>query len=294
MRIPWKKRIDKRSPSEIDRVVAMATKSTPEEFKQFTSSTFQKDLQFLKRLVTEQRKRFEWARKKPEVQYLLKKVKNFYDDLIADGYVKKDPTLFEGRSFEEYKVGQAREEAVSLLEELAIDNKDYKEVFRKLNKVYVINYETLCNSYLIAPAQKISGHVIKNKARVLHILSSYRNKKHAKLLRSLIPQIRNSISHQDFLINPKEPKITFYDRRKRPLELAINEYVDIFWESYFLTIAFDIGYFDLQSGILDILIEAVDIVDNYLKKHDLKLVRAKEEALSLLDWAALIKSGKIS
>ena len=293
MRIPWKRKVSKSSPSEIDRVVAMAKKSTPEEFKQFTSSTFQKDLQFFKRLVMEQRERFEWAGNQPEVKYLLKKVKNFYDDLIADGHVKKNLSLLEGRSFEEYKVSQAREEAVSLLKKLRT-NKHYKEVFRKWNKVYVINYETLCNSYLVTPAQKISSRAIKDKAKVLHTLSSYRNKKHGELFRSLIPQIRNSISHQDFIIDPKEPKITFFDRRKPPLELTIDEYYDIFWELYFLTMAFDIGYFDLQSGILDILIEAVDTVDNYLKKHGLKLVRAKEEALSLLDWAVLIKSGKIS
>ena len=294
MRSSRKKMVARTIPSEIDRIADLADKMTHDELGKVISERFEKDLQFLKRLVTEQRKRHEWARKKPEIQHLLKKVENFYNDLIADEYVKKDLSLFGGRSFEYYKLGQAREEVTSLLEELRICDKDYKEVFRKANRAYVINYETLCDSYLVALAQKISGRPIRNKARVLYTLSSYRDKKHEELFKSLIPQTRNSISHQNFLIDPKQPKITFYDRGNPPLELTVEEYADIFWESFFLALAFDIAEFDLKSGTLDILIEAVDIVDDYAKKHDLKFVRGKEAPLSLLDWAVLIKSGKIS
>jgi len=299
LRIRLKKKAKKRArtPSEIERVVAMAKRTTPEEFKEFTSSTFEKDLQFFKRLVTEQRRRHAWARKKTAIQHLLKKVEDFYDDLIIDGYIKKDLSLFEGSNLEAYKVGQAREEETSLLKELRIGDKDYKKVFQKANRAYVINYETLCDSYLVALAQKVSGRPIRNKARVLHSLSSYRDKKHEELFRSLIPQIRNSISHQDFLIDPKQPRITFYDRRKPacdPITLSLEKYADIFWESFFLVFAFDIADFDLRSGILDILIEAIDIVNDYATKHDLRFVRGKEAPLSLLDWAVLIKSGKIS
>ena len=131
MRIRLKKKAKKRArtPSEIERVVAMAKRTTPEEFKEFTSSTFEKDLQFFKRLVTEQRRRHAWARKKTAIQHLLKKVEDFYDDLIIDGYIKKDLSLFEGSNLEAYKVGQAREEETSLLKELRIGDKGYKEVF---------------------------------------------------------------------------------------------------------------------------------------------------------------------
>lgn len=61
-----------------------------------------------------------------------------------------------------------------------------------------------------------------------------------------------------------------------------------------MTLAFDMAEFDLRSGILDILIEAVDVVDNFLKTHDVNVRAPKgEPGLSLLDWATFIKSGKI-
>jgi len=293
MRILSKKQVVKPIPSEIDRVVAMADAMTYDEMGKAISERFEKDLQLLKRLVMEQRERHEWARKKPEIQQMLEKVEKFYADLIADGYVKKDLNLLKKRGFEDYKLGQAREEVASLLQELKICDKDYKEAFRKANRAYLINYETLCDSHLAALAQKISGLPIRNKARILYTVSSYRDKKHEELFRSLIPQVRNAISHQNFVIDPKQPKVTFYDRGKTPLTLTIEEHASIFWESFYLALAFDIAEFDLKSGILDIIIEAVDIVDDYAKKHGLKFVRGKEAPLTLLDWAALIKSGRI-
>jgi len=203
--------------------------------------------------------------------------------------------LLGGDKLEWYKVGQARDEAEAVMVELErAKAENHKEVFRKWNKIYTIYYETLISSYLKQPAQKILGRPIENKTKILQTLSSYRKGKHSNLLESLKPHVRNSIQHQDFVINPIKPEVTFYDRKKTPLTLTFNEYFDILWESFFLTLAFDIASFDLKSGILDMLTEAVDVVDEYLKAHDLKLVRAPagEPALSILDWATYIKSGK--
>ena len=282
--------------SEIDRLMAVAEKSTPEEFDQFYTSSFEKDLLFFKRLVTERRKSTESIRKGPEIQPLLKKVENFYADLITDRYVKKNLSLLKnGGTLESFKVSQAIEEQTSFLEELRTGVNDYKEFFRKANKAYTINYETLCKSYLVPLAQKVLGHPIKSKATAIDTLSSYKNRKHEELFKSLIPQIRNSVSHQDFIIDPKMPRITFYDRKKSPLTLTLEEYSNIVWEGFFLSLAFSIADFDIVSDILDILLESIDIVNDYATKHDLKFVRGKNEApLTLMDWAVLIKTGRIS
>lgn len=130
--------------------------------------------------------------------------------------------------FQSQKISQSREEAASLVEEAL--SKPYKEAFKKLNKAYVIHYENLCNTYLRQLARKICGRAITNNAKVLKVVSSYKNNKHAELFRSLIPQIRNSVQHQDFVIDVKKPVITFYDRKKPPLSITLQEYSNIFWE----------------------------------------------------------------
>lgn len=210
-----------------------------------------------------------------------------------DGYIKKDLSLFERDKIEQWKSSQSRDEFVSLLKELdETQYRDYQKVFRNWNRAYANQYETIFNMYLIKPAQKISSRRISTKTRVLNTLKSYREEKHSELFSSLIPQIRNSIQHQDFIIDPKQPKITFYDKRKPPLTLTIKEYSKIFWESFFLVLAFDIACFDLTSNLIEIILESIDILNDYLKKHGKKLVEDKF-GLSILDLALLIKSGKI-
>jgi len=85
---------------------------------------------------------------------------------------------------------------------------------------------------------------------------------------------------------------TFYDRKKVPLTLTLEEYAEIFWECFFLTLAFDIAWFDLRYEIIGIMLEAIKIVDDFFKKQGSRLVPVKE-GLSILDWALLIESGKI-
>jgi hypothetical protein len=286
------KKIRRAEKGEIDAIVNISKKMTPDEFQEYLHKRFTEDFQVFKRLVFEQKEGFEKIRSQPQVKLLLKKVEDFYNDLISDGYIKKDFSLFESDKLEAWKWSQARDESISILRELDKTKQDYQEVFRKWNRVYANQYETLCNEYLVKPAQKILGKRIKNKARVLKTLSSYKEGKYAELFRSLIPQIRNSIQHQDFIIDPKQPKITFYDRNKPPLTLTLEECSEIFWEPFFLTLAFDISLSNLRSGIIEILLEAIDTVDDFFKKRGDKLMPDKE-GLSILDWALLIKSRKI-
>jgi hypothetical protein len=287
------KKIRRAKKSEIDAIVNISKKMTPNEFHKYMQKRFSEDFLVFKRLIKEQKKGFQRIKNQPPIKPLLEKVESFYNDLILDGHIKKDFSLFESDKLEEWKWSQSRDEAISLLRELEeTKHKDYQEVFRKWNRVHANQYETLCNEYLVKPAQKILGKRIRNKARVLKTLSSYKEGKYAELFGNLIPQIRNSIQHQDFLIDPKQPKITFYDRNKPPLTLTLEEYSEILWEPFFLTLAFDIAWFDLRSGIIEILIEAIDTVDEFFKKRGDKLM-PDEFGLSILDWALLIKTGKI-
>jgi len=283
----------KAKKSEINAIVTVSKKMTPDEVREYLHKRFAEDFQFFKRLIKEAKEGKQWIRNRPEIKPLLEKVENFYNDLISDGYVKKDFSLFESDKLEDWKRSQSRDEVVSLLRELDKTNdEDYQNVFRDWNRVYVNEYETIINTYLIEPSRKICGRRIRNKARVLNTLSSYKNGKYVELFRSLIPQIRNSIQHQDFIIDPKQPRITFYDRNKPPLTLTLKEYAKIFWEPFFLTLAFDVAWFDLRSGIIEILLEEIDIVHDFFKKRGDRLVPIKD-GLSILDWALLIKSGKI-
>jgi len=286
------KKPKKRSSPEIDKMMAMAEKLTPDELEEFISSTFVRDLQFLKRLIMEQKEGFDQPRKLAPLQYPVKEVANLYEDLVTDGRVRKDLSLFKKQELMGYKLAQATDEAMSILEEVvARPRDDYKKVLRKWNRVYAINYETLFNTYLVGLAEKLERHPISNKSEALRAICCYRNGKYAKLLESLIPQVRNSIQHQDFMISPRRPEITFYDRNKPPLRLGMEEYGIVLSESIYLTLAFNIAYFDLRFGVINAVIEAIDIVDDFLRKHGLRLKEGGP--LSLLEWASLIKTGKV-
>ena len=286
------KKLRRAKKSEIEAIVNISKKMTPNEFQEYIKKRFSEDFLVFKRLIQEQKEDFQSIRDQPPIKGLLENVKNFYNDLISDGHIKKDFSLFESDKLEEWKWSQSRDEATSLLRELETKHENYQEVFRKCNRVYANQYETLSNEYLVKPAQNILGKCISNKARVLKTLSSYKERKYVELFRNLIPQIRNSIQHQDFLIDPKQPKITFYDRNKSPLTLTLEEYSQTLLGVFFLILAFDIAWFDLRLGIIDILLEAIDTVDDYFKKQKDKL-KQDEFGPSILDWALLIKTGKI-
>jgi len=287
--------LKKISRGEIDAIVSAAKKMTPDEMSEYLQNRFRNDLKVFNRLVKEHRETHDWARTKPEISPLLEKVKDFYADLVSDGYIKKDFSLFKYDKTRNWKTSQSRTEFVGILKELdSGSGEDYARTFRKWNRAYVINYESIVSEYLVEPAQKIGGHPISDKARAIEILQKYKDGKHFDLFRSIVPLIRNSIQHQDFIIDPKQPKITFYDRKKTPMSLTIEEYSKIFWESYFLTMSFDIGAFDLKNDILDVLLEATNIVEEYLKKCGLKLKIREEGGLSILDLALLIKTGKVT
>lgn len=280
---------------ETDTIVSLARTRTPDEMKEYLYQRFMEDMGIFNRLVMERRQAHDWLRKQLPIIPLLKKVKELYADLESDGYLKKDMSLFEHDRIRRWITSQSRKEYADIMK--GLHNKKglrYDEVFRKWVRAYTINYESMISQYLVELALKISGKRISNNAKVLGTLKSYRQGKYSDLFKSLIPHVRNSIQHQDFIIDPKQPKITFYDRRKQPMSFTLEEYSQVVYESFFLTQSFDIADFDLRKNILDILLDAVNVVNGYIKKRRLKLSPREEGGLSILDLALLIKTGKIS
>ena len=284
-------RKQRKPQSESEIIIKLSERMTADELQKYFSSRFEDDLLFFKRVVTEEKERTDEIRSETALQPLLKEVKQFFDDLVSDGYVTKDLSLIKENHHELYIIGQQRDEARTILDEL-IEGKEKtnKEVLRKWNRLYVIYYETVLNSDLISLAEKISGKRITEKGKVLDKLKFYRNGRYADIFRSLIPQIRNSIQHRDFVIAPIKPEITFNDRNKPPLTLSMNEYYSKLSELIALSAAFDVATFDLEYSILKVLLNDIDVVYNFCKKHNLRFQKSKDSPLSLIDWASLIKS----
>jgi hypothetical protein len=279
--------------SEIASLVKNCRELSTDEMKAFLKGKFTQDIDFFSRLIIEHEKRIEWVKSQPTTCQLIIDAENFYDDLILDGFIKKDFDLFKQDIVENRKSAQSREEYCNNLDEL-ISNKniDQFEAFRKMNRTYVNNYESTINLYFISIAQKISGNPKATKGNVLSTLMNYREGKYSSLFDSFVPQIRNSIQHQNFIIDTHQPIISFFDNKKTPLVLPLRQYSEIFWKNFFVAIAFDAAYFELKQPLLKIIIEAVNTVQGFLKKRGTKLP-SRYKDLSILDLALLIKNGEL-
>jgi len=282
----------KNKESEIAVLLSSTEKMTPDEITQYLHNKFSTDLEMFKRLVKEQEQRNEEVKSFPPIKLLLEKLMPFYKDLILDGIIKKDFSLFERNELSNWKVGQSRKEASEYLEKIKSIKDSYRQIFINFNHFYVINYESLIGEYLLVPAQRIERKEELSKGRAIAVLLKYKEGKHSELFKCLIPQIRNSIDHRDFIIDPKQPKITFHDKDKPPMTLSVDEYREIIETIIPLTLAFDTMDFELKLPILRHLLDKIDIVSEYLKKNDLK-IEPIEGGLSILDLSLLIESGKI-
>jgi hypothetical protein len=283
----------KKIHSEIDLIHKLSDKMTADELQQYYSSRFENDLLYFKRVVLEQKERVDSLKSFSPLQPLLERVNHFFKDLVSDGYIITDLSFNKNRSKEFYVLSQQREEAVQILHELSKGKeKSHKELFRKWNRLYVILYETVLDSNIISLAQKISETKVTSKSKVLDILKSYRQAEYTDIFECIVPQIRNSIQHRDFVIAPVKLEITFNDRNKPPLTLDTNEYYAKLTKLLDLSMAFDVVTFYLEYPILKVLLENVDIVYNFSKRHNVKFKMGKNAPLTLLDWASLIKSQK--
>lgn len=151
---------------EIDSIANIARKMTPEELDGYIHTRFANDLQFFSRIVNEINESHKIRKNDPRIKLLLGDIESFYNDLIADGHIKKDLSLLDVDKIKNMQAGQSREEYVELIHEAMVHTEaDYIDVFRKLNRAYVNNYECLIDEHLILTAQKSSAKKLWIKVR---------------------------------------------------------------------------------------------------------------------------------
>jgi hypothetical protein len=203
--------------------------------------------------------------------------------------------MFETENLEAFKASQTRKEAGNLMEEVKDEPpENYKKVFPKMNDIYARLYENFIGTYLVSLSVKLYPKSPVTKGAALkNFQQKYKAGKYSELFSCFNSQIRNSIQHEDCLVHVREPKITFYDKDKKPLTLDIMQYRTMVFGEFMLSMAFDIVTFELPYPIHQYLISQIDIVQEYVKKNGLKVKRSDKAPLSLLDWATLIKSGKV-
>jgi len=279
---------------KIDMLLKSSEKMTTAEMSEYISERFADDFELFKCLIVKQKERYDSIRSDEDIKQLIVKVRGFYDDLIEDGYLKKDPFMFEKKNLDGDKLRQVRYEATTLVNgNLWVEAiKNYKMFFIQANRAYTLYYESLIETYLSPLAQKL-GTKSGKKTIILQKVIEYKNGKHAETFRSLIPLVRNSIQHADYVINRKKPEITFYDEKKLPLTVNLLEFQTIFSEIWLLTLSFDIVTWDIEYPFNKYAIEELEVVQNFLRTQKVKLVKSDKSLLSLLDWAALIKSAKM-
>ena len=282
-----------RPPIDIEKFLNEVSTLNPEEFEKKLEIKDEKDLPLLGKLVTFQKSKFESVKRDPKICSRLKIIKQIYQDLIHDGYLRLDFSTFGVDTISSMKLTQSREEIIEKRKKLdRVDN--HFDWFRLMNGIYSTMYENICNYFLRDIVGKIKKKSITKNAVIIEIIKKYKNRKYEKLLGSLIPQIRNSISHKDFYIDKKQPLITFYDfiRKNPPLTISKQKYEELFHDLFFLELSFDIALFELRGPLIMDIINHIEEVSSFVKKHKLKL-RPKNGALSIYEIGEIIKKIKI-
>ncbi len=90
-----------------------------------------------------------------------------------------------------------------------------------LCKMYVHNYEEACRSYFKLYARTITGKNIESCGNCISSILEYEPKMQF-ILQYFMPQIRNSIDHNDQYYDHDKKLMIFPDRDKIPIEIALN------------------------------------------------------------------------
>jgi len=266
--------------SEIDRWVKAAEERNPEELDIWAKNDFPEHLDSLKKVVEETDERNKKIKEDEQIGPLIKIAYNFLSDSKEDGLIEADAKLGSQNTKKTYQAAQSRESSFKNLN--SIEDKDYKKAFDAFKKFYATNYELFISTNLMPIYKKQFGREY-SKGTVLKHFKEYRDGKYAPLFAILIPQIRNSIDHEDSLIDHKQPFITFYDRAKPPLKISLEECKVIHYGIFNLTIAFDIAIFELKKSLIKEMAEAAAKVKAFLEKHKLKIAKGKGINMSIFE-----------
>jgi hypothetical protein len=205
-----------------------------------------------------------------------------------------DFSILEPNTISSLKLAQSRGEITEKITKLDRVGNHF-DWFRLMNEIYSTMYENICSYSLRYIVEKIKKESIAANATVIGIIKEYKKRKYAGLLGSLIPLIRNSISHKDFYVDNKQPLITFYDStgKKPPLIVNKQKYEELFHDLFLLQLGFDIALFELTEPLIMDIIDHAEEVDYFYKTHRLKLRRdPKNGAPSIYEIGEIIKKIK--
>jgi len=101
------------------------------------------------------------------------------------------------------------------------ESKDIELAKEALCKMYAHNYEDVCKSYLKLFARIITGKKIDSCGNCINIILKFEPEMQF-ILQYFIPQIRNSIDHNDQYFDHENKLMIFPDRDKIPIELTIE------------------------------------------------------------------------
>jgi len=269
------------------------TSCNPDEFDKLMESKSFEDLFQLKDFVRIMDENHKLLLTHANIKKSFLKIKNLYRDLIKDGLLKINLFSFEHSTLEAMKDTQARKEIIDKGESIR-KGVEIDKFFLLMNEIYSTIYETICSTCLKQISEVIKRTKISRKGKMVKIIKEYKNGEYASFFKNLDPEIRNSISHKDFYIDKKEPKITFYNRDGTVYKIVSKkEYKIIVDDLFDMCMGFDRAKWDLTKELECDLIARLELVSDYLKKKKLKLKPSKKSKTSVYDYSEMIKKGMI-
>lgn len=254
-----------------DKLAKLRKSLSPEELEKVLEDPSLKGTRFFKRLVEEKRRMGTELRRSPAGARQIAQAKALYDDLVSDGYLKLDFGLFSRSSLREaYQIDHSHEGVGEHFGK--VESKNFHESVLAMAQIYRVNFENIFKEFLRPMAELIENRSIKSNGDALATLTGYRQGKFKDLFRILIPQIRNSVDHSDFLIDDKKREVVFRDRKKPPLVLGEDVFRGIFMESFMLKLSISTAAFELEGPLLDDVIQQLERVGTFVEKNKLRLV----------------------
>ena len=101
------------------------------------------------------------------------------------------------------------------------DSNDIEKAKEALCKMYAFNYEDVCKYFFKLYARIISGKKIESCPTCIDIIKKYEPDMEF-ILQYFIPQIRNSIHHNDAYYDHTDKVVIFPDREKKPIGITID------------------------------------------------------------------------
>ena len=282
--------MDNKKTPHIEKFLEENQRLNPDEVEPYCLSQLNNDPLILEKIYTEQMDRFKQIIKdNPFLKSKIDDIQDFFAELRHDNIINND-FYFQTDNLNAAKQEQNRE---STRHPMLVEYNDYKKEFGKLMEDYISKYEDLCKYTLKEIAEYINnGNPINSNGTVIKVIKEYKSGKFKDLFDCLEPQIRNSISHKNSLINKKKPEITFYDRNKPPMTKTLDEYKKICSDLFYTSLGFDYIKHSLTDKKVINTINMAKKAHSYAKMYGLEMKinenHGIRQGIPILDFVKII------